>query len=176
MINSKEPITNYVVWELKADITFLNTETSVIGEPDMADYQRLFGTFDTEKDALTALKRFNPVEHAFNYVHSIGTMSVYIVPKIVCTTKERVLTHITDSYDSYLPSLKRRINDLEYSISTLKRILDKDGNTISMFDSRRASKLKSLNTKQKHLDRLNTELDHIQTLVNTNGNEFYTEL
>lgn len=161
MTNSKEPITNSVVWELKADI---------------ADYKHLLGTFNTEQDALDALKRFNPEEHDFNYNYFIDTVTAYVEPKIVYTVKERVLTHITDSYDSYLPTLKRKVDDLKYDISTLKRILDKDGKTISLSDSSRANNQKRLNTKLKQLDKLTIKLNNIKTLSNTKGNDFYTEL
>ncbi len=176
MTNSKEPITKSVVWELKADITFLDTETSVIGEPDISDYESLLGTFDTKQDALTALKRFNSNEHDFNYECFIDSIRVYIEPKIVCSVEERVLTHITDKYDSYLPTLKREVDKLKYDISTLKRILAKDGKTISLSDSRRAVQQKRLDTKLKQLEKLNLKLNHIQTLSNTKGEDFYTEL
>lgn len=171
-----KPIINSVVWELKADITFWGTETSVIGEPDIGDDQILLGTFDTEQDALTALKRFNPEEHDFNYEYFIDTIRLYVEPKIVYTAEERVLTHITDSYDSYLPTLKRKADELKYDISTLKRTLDKDGDTISLSDSRRVVQQKRLDTKLKHLEQINIKLKQIQTLSNTKGNDFYTEL
>lgn len=172
-----KPITKSVVWELKADITFLDTETSVIGEPDIDDYKVLFGTFDTKQDALTALKRFNPNEHDFNYECFIDTIRVYIEPKIVCSVEERVLTHITDKSDSYLPTLKREVDELKYDTSTLKRILSNA--TITMSDSRKVAIQKRLNTKLKHLKHLDLKLNQIQTLSNTKDYEdddLYVEL